>query len=149
MSHYFCIHFSQLGAIIHDYPVLFHYIAKEDDCKIQFAGEPIQDAGYGLAVQKGSWLKLRLSELVTKYQEDGTLVHLKKTWISSKCVSAESTRNAQVNVIGINYLGGLFTFTMCSIVVAALILVFELLIAKLISKRTILHLNRKTDVDEV
>lgn len=125
----------QLNAIIHDYPVIAGHIAKEEDCKIQFAGEPIKDAGYGLAVRKGSALKAKLSELIRKYQEDGTLIALQKTWISSKCVTSKKGGNEQMNEIGINFLGGLFSLVLSCVFLSIFILFLECLVAKFLQRK--------------
>uniref|UniRef100_A0A7M5WZR7 Uncharacterized protein n=2 Tax=Clytia hemisphaerica TaxID=252671 RepID=A0A7M5WZR7_9CNID len=99
----------RLNAVIHDYPVLFHFLSKDPGCKIRFAGEPIKDAGYGLAVKKGNPLRDRLSELIIHYQDTGTITFLKNRWMSSKC---EDSLNIQMSAqqMGTTFFGGLFLF---------------------------------------
>ena len=121
--------YRDLHAIIHDYPVLYHFLSAENDCILQFAGDTIKDAGYGFAVQKDDPLGPEMTSLILSYEQEGFLRLLEKRWMSSKCASAVSSDHVP-EVIQWEYFGGLLAILTGGVVLAVLCLLIEFLYRK-------------------
>ena len=93
------------------------------------AGEPIKDAGYGLAVKKGDPLRDRISELIISYQDQGHFAMLKSRWMSTKCEdsSVDGGASGGVNQLGVNSFGSLFLVMSAGVIAAIFILNCEFL----------------------
>ena len=75
-----------------------------------------------------------MTELIWKYQGDGTIDKLKIKWLSSAC--ALNGNAAIVEQIGIQYFGGLFTIILGWSVVSFILFLIETFIHKLYARRT-------------
>lgn len=108
--------------------MLFHFQSKDLECRIKLAGEPIKDAGYGLAVKKGNPLRDRISELIISYQDRGHFTSLKSRWMSTKCEdSSVAEGSGGVNQLGVNSFGSLFLVMSAGVLVVIFILKCEIL----------------------
>ena len=125
-----CCSNRRLGAIIHDQPVLRFYMSKDPECKLKFAGEPIQDGGYGIAVTKGSQLGPELSIAIRKYRDDGTMEELQEKWLSTGCESS-STKYGTHSQFDFAYLSGAFIFGVIGTAISALVLMIECIVEKI------------------
>ena len=134
----FILIYRKLNAIIHDYPVLFHFQSKDLECRIKLAGEPIKDAGYGLAVKKGDPLRDRISQLIISYQDQGQFAMLKSRWMSTKCEdSLAAGASGGVNQLGVNSFGSLFLVMSAGVIAAIFVLKCEFLYKSFSMKRAI------------
>ena len=134
--------FRELQAIIHDYFIAYHNIAKDTKCRFKFVGESIKDGGSGLAVQKGSKLANQISALILKYQDQEFFLQLQRKWMENKCVetstktSSATSNNNVVDRIGKEYFGGVFIALCGATLISIGILVAEYLLNRKIHTRT-------------
>ena len=122
--------------------MLLHFISKDLECRINLAGEPIKDAGYGLGVKKGNPLRDKLSELIISYQDRGHFTVLKKRWMNTKC---EAGTSAGVSQLGINFFGGLFIFMAAGMLTAVFVLKCEYLYKSYTAKGAVGVTRNTTD----
>ena len=125
-----------MNAIIHDYPVLLHHVAKDRDCKVQIAGEPLQDGGYGIAMAKGSPLKLPISFLIRTYIADGFFGELREKWLSSQCEHIKKSDSGEAERFGVTYMGGAFLMIIVGAVICIIIWYAEKIVFKAYAKKS-------------
>ena len=124
-----------LQALIHDYFIAYHNLAKDKECRFKFAGKSIKDGGSGLAVRKGSYLAEQITDLVLRYQDREIFFKLQRKWMVNTCSSSSSSSFSSssgvslgdsdgAKQIGKEYFGGLFV-ALCSVVLISM-LVFAL-----------------------
>lgn len=101
------------------------------DCRLQFAGDIIPESGFGLGLKKGSLLKNEISEMIRKYEEDGTLFKLSDKWIDKVCSEVKHEQTIEVfHQFGITYFGGLFVVMMFWTALSVLVLISENLVSR-------------------
>ena len=117
----------KLNAVINDYYILRYYMVQQPDCSIRMVGKVVPDAGYSLAMRKGSPYRNILSELVRKYKYDGTIERLQMKWFSNNCHDQNRGHKAAERA-GITSFSGLLIIAsfVCFLVIPCLFC-FELL----------------------
>lgn len=134
-THLFYFHNNrEIHALIHDYFIAYHNLAKDKECRFKFAGESIKDGGSGVAVSKGSDLAGQITNLILQYQDREFFLKLQQKWMENKCASTStSSSSSGISVsesngaepIGKEYFGGLFV-ALCSVVfVSAIVFALE------------------------
>jgi len=97
-------------------------MVQQPDCSIRMVGKVVPDAGYSLAMRKGSTYKNILSELIRKYKHDGTLERLQMKWFSNNCFDQVHGEHRAIDQAGIISFGGLLIIAIgiCVLVVPCL-----------------------------
>lgn len=111
-------------------------MVQQPDCSIRMVGKTVPDAGYSLAMRKGSTYKNILSQLIRNYKYDGTLERLQMKWFSNNCFDQIHGEHRAAEQAGIISFGGLLiiVFGICVLVVPCLFCC-ELLMRKSYTKK--------------
>lgn len=114
-----------LDGIINDCFILNYLIFQERDCQIRTIDSMMTNAGYGIAMTKGSPHKKTLSALIRKYRGEGWFSELMSKWFKNNCKSAlDSSVPGQ---IGVAQFGGLYVILCGAVIFAVFIFFLEVL----------------------
>ncbi|XP_057301011.1 glutamate receptor ionotropic, NMDA 3A-like [Hydractinia symbiolongicarpus] len=128
----------KLNAIIQDTTILQYYASIDQNCGIQIAGDPIPDAGYSIAMPKGSPLKSKFDNLIREYKTRGLIKKLEERWLPNSCLS--KSQEHTIDQAEINSFGGLFVVLIAACFLAIAIFIAEHMVWAWYNSR-IVHLN--------
>ena len=91
--------------------------------------QSVLQAGYGIAVKKGSLWKHHISKSILKYKEDNALISLNEKWLGGPCsLAGNMTDNHQR--LPLEYFGGAYVVLAVAIAVSIVIVGIEWLYRK-------------------
>jgi ABC-type amino acid transport substrate-binding protein len=71
---------STLDAVIHDYPIINHYVLNDGAGKVTLAGKIFKKENYGIVFPKGSVLRDEVNTALLFLEENGTYNKLLNKW---------------------------------------------------------------------
>ena len=95
------------------------------NCKVSIV-ESIPDAGFSVALTKGSPFTKQFSEQIRKYKEENEIDRLIEKWLKNKCqAQKDSSVKAEHLQFGYTYLSGAFAAMIGGIVLSVVVLLME------------------------
>ncbi|CAH1776022.1 unnamed protein product [Owenia fusiformis] len=83
----------KIDAYLDDTPVLEYARATMDnDCKLKMVGQGFGDDGYGIGLQKNSWIQEVLSKKILDYHESGYIEDLRRHYFNVRACAREGAK---------------------------------------------------------